>query len=108
MRQIEQMPTNRRSKYTLDDILEKEQFKIKLNVRYFLFSGSNLTALALAYFFSSSNLTFSCSYIFLALIAYKFLFNLTKDGKHYQPFLIKKYVNLMKEIRIRSVRKKTY
>lgn len=107
MKQIQQEQSNHRPKYTLDDILEKEQFKIKLNVRYFLFSGSNLTALVFAYLIGSSNLTFCCIYIFSALVAYKFLFNLTKDGKHYQPLLIRKYANLMKELRSRSVRKQS-
>lgn len=95
-----------RSKYTIDEILNKEQFKIKLNIRYFIFSGPNLVAFIAAYLFTSSFIFFICVYAFLMLGFYKFFFSLTKDGKQYNPLLIKKYANLMRVIRIKNVRKK--
>lgn len=100
---LQQMPTNQRSKYTLDDILEKEQYKIKLNIRYYFFSGTNAVAFAIVYLTTSSTMAFCVGYLIAAMCGYKFVFSLTKDGKQYQPFFVKKAALLMKTIRNKNL-----
>ena len=85
--------------YTLNEIINKEQFRVKLSASHYLLSGTNVFLLLILYLLPISFLTFCCSYLFLSIVGYRFIFSFTKDGKQYSPYLMKKFGNLQKKIR---------
>jgi hypothetical protein len=83
--------------FDIKDILAKEQFKVKLGFTYLLMSGWN-AIIFIVVLLSGLSLTMIISvYLFLLVIAYKFLFSFTKNGEFYEPYL---YKNLVKFTRL--------
>lgn len=86
-------------KYTLNEILNKEQYAVKLNVAHFLCSGANCLIVIFFTLIPISFLNACCLYLIAALFAYRFIFSYTKNGKQYEPYLINKFAKLQKKIR---------
>lgn len=87
------------TKYSLKDILNKEQFKIKLSVAHYLLSGLNCSILILLYIIPVSFLVCCCLYLFFSIFAYRFIFSYTKNGKQYSPYLMRKIGLFLNKIR---------
>ncbi|TEY00731.1 hypothetical protein [Campylobacter sp. US33a] len=88
--------------YTINEILSNEQFKIKLNYRYYLASGTNFLFFILSYFTIESFINFIAIFALLSLIGYRFLFSYTKDGNQFKPYFIRKVCMVIKKIRSRK------
>jgi hypothetical protein len=87
--------------YDIKDILAKEQFKVKLGFTYFLMSGWSITILAIMLVSGMDLLAIVSIYLFLLVMAYKFLFGFTKNGEFYEAYMYKKLAKFIRLIRSR-------
>ena len=74
------------------NIIYKEQYRLKLGVVYLVCTGFNILALLIFYLIHKSGLAFDfTALIYMATITiyYKFVFNLTRDGRHFDSFVLK-------------------
>lgn len=86
------------------NIINKEQYKLKLGIVYLVASGFNFCMLAVSYLLYKSNIKFFSLdvvitiYIIAMILYYKFSFNLTKDGHHLRAFLFRILANFNAKI----------
>ncbi len=92
--------------YSINEILNKEQFKIKLNVRYYFLSGANLLLLVGTYFVFEGFLNFAAVYSVSNMFIYRFAFNYTKNGQQFKPFIYDKLSKLITKTRQLAKRQK--
>ncbi|QKF93199.1 hypothetical protein [Campylobacter sp. CCUG 57310] len=77
------------------NIINKEQYKLKLGIVYLVASGFNFCMLGVSYLLYKSDIRFFTLdvvitiYIIAMILYYKFSFNLTKDGHHLRAFLFR-------------------
>lgn len=74
------------------NVIYKEQYRLKLGVVYLICTGFNIFALAIFYLVHKGGLALDfTALIYLATITiyYKFLFGLTRDGRHFDSFALK-------------------
>ncbi|MDR1285385.1 MAG: hypothetical protein LBJ88_04205 [Campylobacteraceae bacterium] len=82
--------------------LYKEQFRLKLGFTYLLASGWALCFLVVIVFMNMSLEKSASIYIFGLTLIYKYVFSMTRDGFHYEPFFYKKLSKLLHIIRKRA------
>lgn len=90
------------------NIINKEQYKLKLGIVYLVASGFNFCMLAVSYLLYKSNIKFFSLdfsldvvitiYIIAMILYYKFSFNLTKDGHHLRAFVFRILANFNAKI----------
>lgn len=89
--------------FELNDILNKEQYRLKLNFFYFFGTKLNLIWLIFCYLFFDVFINFCIFYAVGALLLFRFLFSETKiNGLFYKVFLFNLLHNLMLKIRYKS------
>lgn len=74
------------------NVIYKEQYRLKLGVVYLVCTGFNILALLIFYLIHKSGLAFDfTALIYMATITiyYKFVFNLTRDGRYFDSFMLK-------------------
>lgn len=74
------------------NVIYKEQYRLKLGVIYLICTKFNLLALATFYLVHKGGLAFDFAallYLSTITIYYKFVFGLTRDGRHFDSFVLK-------------------
>jgi hypothetical protein len=88
---------------TVANFIKEGQFKLKLGFIYCLCSGVSLILFAVIFFVLGLNLSKGMALYGIAmLLYYKFSFNYTRKGQHYQPFLMNKLALLYETVRFRA------
>lgn len=90
----------------LEEILNNHQYRIKLGMKPYLCSGINIVILVCSFIFFETLVGILVFYLVLSMFAYKFFFNLTRNGDQYSPFLTKKaivFFSLLKKKRKKGV-----
>lgn len=90
-----------KSGYGLSEILNKEQFKIKLSFKYYFASGINLIFAGFCMFAISDFVVAASVYMALTIIGFRFIFGKTKNGGHLTVFLFSKIASFQNKIRKR-------
>ena len=81
-------------RYTITEILSREQFRIKLSPGYYVFSIHNIVVFAICFLLIESFVFSMSLYLLLSMFVYIYLFSLNKDGNYYDVFLLKYLVKL--------------
>lgn len=89
-------------KYELEDILNKEQFNMKLGAKYFLLSMWNIAPAVAIYLVSSSFIFGMAGYFLACFFLYRYAFSYKRSGDHLEPFLIKYGQKFYRYIRYKS------
>ncbi|MBE7358753.1 hypothetical protein [Campylobacter sputorum] len=98
-----------RRKEKLLNIVNKEQYRLKLGIVYLFTSGFNLIAMIVTYLLyklSGYSLDIVITlYLISIIFYYKYWFNYTKDGKHFDGFVFRSLVafNIRVEKKLREM-----
>jgi hypothetical protein len=85
------------------NFIDEEQFKLKLGFTYCLCTGFSFIAIIVIFFVFNLNASKSAAlYGITMLLYYKFWFNYTKKGQHYQPFFLNKLAALYETVRMKA------
>ena len=88
--------------YGLPEILNKEQFKIKLPFKYYLASGINIIFASFCVFAISDFVLAASVYMALTILGFRFIFNKTKNGGHLTVIVFSKAALIQNKIRKRA------
>lgn len=88
------------------EFLLKEQYKLKLEPFYYIFSKENIIIIFLSLLLTNNPANFLIIFVILSLIGYRFIFKLTRAGNQYQPILLKMLAKLHKKIKLSMLEKK--
>ena len=91
------------------NIVNKDQYRLKLGIVYLFTSGFNLIAMIVTYLLYitigySLDIAFTL-YLISIIFYYKYWFNYTKDGRHFDGFVFRSFVafNIRVEKKLREM-----
>lgn len=82
------------NKYTLTEILSKEQYRIKLAPSYYFFSLHNVIVGAICFLVIDSFLFSMSVYLLLSMFVFRYVFSMTKDGNQYDVLVLKYFIKI--------------
>ena len=83
----------------LDEILNNQQYRIKLGLKPYLASGINIIMMLLTVVLFTSLVAGMLFFLVISIFSYKFFFNLKRDGDHFLPFVYKKMESFSRKLR---------
>lgn len=82
------------NRYTLTEILDKEQYRIKLSPSYYFFSLHNLIVGGFCFLVIDSFLFSMSVYLLLSMFVFRYVFSMTKDGNQYDVLVLKYFIKI--------------
>lgn len=92
----------------LDEILNNQQYRIKLGLKPYLASGINIIVVLVSVFFFTSLVAGMLFFLVISIFCYKFFFNFKRDGDHFLPFFYKKCDGFSRKIRAKIKKRENF